>query len=145
MNILFLCSSNIFRSQMAEAFFNRFSNRHKAQSAALIKPQEKMHKLVVRAMQEEGIDISKNLSKKVTYRMLKESDVIILMNKNLESFLKELKPLLKQNCKIETWNIPDVVARESDEHLYQDFTKARNIIKKKVKRLINRINQDTKR
>lgn len=132
MKILFLCSSNIFRSQIAEAFFNHYTKSNLAESAALIKPQEKMHALVVRAMKEIGIDISKNTSKKVTQDMLDRADLLILMNPTLKEYVKEDKL-------IEIWKIPDVVARETDEHLYPEFCKVRDIIEQKVKDLIKRI------
>ena len=137
MNILFLCSSNVFRSQMAEAFFNNLSKSHTAKSAALIKPQDKMHKLVVKAMKEEGIDISRNKSKMVTKEMLKQADVIILISKNLEPALNNYKNILNDNVKIEAWDIPDVVAAETDGHLYPEFVNALGIIKQKIKTLIN--------
>ena len=35
MKVLFVCKSNIGRSQMAEAFFNKFSKNHKAISAGI--------------------------------------------------------------------------------------------------------------
>ena len=139
MNILFLCSSNIFRSQMAEAFFNRFSKEHRAESAALVKPQEKMHALIIRAMKEEGVDISQNKSKKLQEEMLRKADVVVFMNKNLTCFLDSLKPNLKLRAKIEFWDIPDVIAKETDEHLYSEFVKSREIIKEKVSNLLREI------
>ena len=139
MRILFLCSSNIFRSQMAEAFFNNLSKKDFAESAALVKEQYKMHILVVKAMKEEGIDISNQKSKKLTEDMLKRADFIIFMNKNLKSHLNSIKANIKENCKIEFWNIPDIVAREEDIHLYSDFLKARKIIKKRVINFINQL------
>lgn len=132
MKVLFLCSANIFRSQMAEVFFNKYSKKNVAESAALIKPQEKMNALVVRAMKEEGLDISKNISKKVTQNMLDHADILILMNPSLKEYLKENKP-------IEVWEIPDIVAKETDEHLYPEFVKARDIIESKVKKLVKRL------
>ncbi|MEK6846949.1 MAG: hypothetical protein AABY16_02175 [Nanoarchaeota archaeon] len=135
MRILFLCSSNIFRSQMAESFFNKLAKKHKAQSAALIKTQDKMHRLVVRAMSEINIDITKNKSKKVTEDMLKEADIVVLMSKDLNQLLDKSK--LKKGAKVEYWNIPDVIAAETDEQKYHEFLKAREIIKEKVKTLIN--------
>ncbi len=117
---------------MAEAFFNEYSKTHKAESAAVVKPQEKMHKLVVRAMKERGIDISKNISKKVTKKMINESDRIILMNPDLEN-------LIKINKKVEIWNIPDVIATEDDEYIYPKFIKIRDMIERKVKELLIKI------
>ena len=134
MNVLFLCKSNVTRSQIAEAFFNKYSKIDNAESSAIIKPQEKMHRLVVRAMNEKGIDISKNISKKVTKKMINEADIIILMN-------PDLKNLIKINKKVKIWNIPDVISREEDEHIYSEFVKIREMIEEKVKELLIRISR----
>ena len=139
MNILFLCASNVTRSQMAEAFFNKYSKNHKAKSAALVKSQEKMHALVIRAMKERGIDISKNISKKITEEMLVAADMIVLMNKNLKMHIEELKKHIKPNAKIEIWDIPDIVAKETDEYLYPEFCRIRDITEEKIKKLLNKI------
>ena len=66
MKILFLCKWNLFRSQIAEAFFNKYSKKDKAISASFRIPDRKSHKLVIRAMQEKGIDISKKEYKKIS-------------------------------------------------------------------------------
>ena len=113
MKILFLCSSNIFRSQIAEAFFNKLSNKYRVQSAALISPQDKMHLFVIKAMKEEGIDISNNKSKKVSEEMLKEADIIILMSENLRPLLNNYNSSLKKSVKIEAWDIPDIISAEN--------------------------------
>ena len=130
--VVFVCSSNIFRSQIAEAFFNKYSKKHKAQSAALIKPQEKMHKLVVRAMKDKGVDISKNKSKLLNKDMINEANLIILMNQNLKNLLQTTK-------KTEIWNIPDIIAGEDDESKYKEFIKTRDKIEEHVKNLVRKI------
>jgi len=132
MKILFLCSSNIFRSQIAEAFFNKYSKNHIAESAALDMPQDKMHNLVVNAMAEKNIDISKNQSKKATLNMLLQADIIVLMSKNLQ-------PKLNIGKETEIWDIPDIIADENDETAYQEFANARDIIESKVKEFIQKI------
>jgi arsenate reductase (thioredoxin) len=61
---LFVCVHNGGRSQMAEAFANRYgASRVHAESAGL-EPGE-LNPLVVQAMQEIGIDISQNQTKSV--------------------------------------------------------------------------------
>jgi len=135
MKVLFLCSANVFRSQIAEAFFNKYSKKHKAKSAALIKPQDKMHKLVIRAMKEKEIDINKNISKKATLEIIEKADLIILMNPDLKKHFRNIN----KNKKIIIWNIPDLVAKETDEHLYPKIIEIRNLIEQKIKELINRI------
>ncbi len=62
--VLFLCSGNSARSQMAEAFLRKHGgDRYEAHSAGLT-PQP-VNPLVVRAMAEAGLDISLCRSKSV--------------------------------------------------------------------------------
>jgi arsenate reductase len=62
--VLFVCIHNSARSQMAEAFVNARRNPNvRAYSAGLEKGQ--LNPLVVRAMAEIGIDISRNRTKTV--------------------------------------------------------------------------------
>ena len=62
--VLFVCVHNSARSQMAEAFVNRLAgDRFEAESAG-IEPGE-LNPLVVRAMKEVNIDISRNETKSV--------------------------------------------------------------------------------
>ena len=62
--ILFVCIHNSARSQMAEAFVNRYcGGQFEAESAGL--EPGKLNPIVVEAMAEEGIDISKNETKAV--------------------------------------------------------------------------------
>lgn len=122
---------------MAEAFFNKYSKNNKAISAGLEETQPKMHKLIINAMKEEDIDISNNISKLTTKEMLNQSDIVILMSKNLSSHLNFIKE--NTSAEIEIWDIPDIHASESDYHLYPEFQKARNIIKNKVLELTNEL------
>jgi arsenate reductase len=62
--VLFVCIHNSARSQMAEAFLNHFcGDQFEAHSAGL--EPGTLNPLVVEAMAEEGIDISKNPTKSV--------------------------------------------------------------------------------
>jgi len=62
--VLFVCVHNSARSQMAEAFLNRYAgDRFEAESAG-IEPGE-LNPIVVDAMKDIGIDISANKTKSV--------------------------------------------------------------------------------
>jgi arsenate reductase len=62
--VLFLCTGNSARSQMAEAFLRKYgSERYEAHSAGL-EPKE-LNPLTVQVMNEAGIDISAQKSKGV--------------------------------------------------------------------------------
>ena len=61
--ILFLCIHNSARSQMAEAYLKKFGGeKYFAESAGL--EAGILNPLAVEVMKEDGIDISKNLTKK---------------------------------------------------------------------------------
>jgi len=60
--VLFLCTSNSARSQMAEAFLRSYAgDKYEAHSAGL-EPKE-IHPLARKVMDETGIDISRQYSK----------------------------------------------------------------------------------
>jgi arsenate reductase len=64
---------------MAEAFFNNLSKgRYRAMSAGS-KPSEAVNPVVVEAMREDGIDISRNKPKKLDQGMILKADLAITM------------------------------------------------------------------
>jgi protein-tyrosine-phosphatase len=80
--ILFICYGNVGRSQIAEAYYNQFTNSKNAKSAG-VEPDagSKYHhptKDIIDLMLEENIDISKNKVKPVTKAMIAQADKIII-------------------------------------------------------------------
>lgn len=62
--ILFVCIHNSARSQMAEVFVNRYCGEHFQADSAGLEPG-KLNPIVIEAMGEDGIDISRNATKSV--------------------------------------------------------------------------------
>jgi len=62
--VLFVCIHNSARSQMAEAFLNQMAGESFIAESAGMEPG-RMNPIVVEAMQEIGIDISKNMTNSV--------------------------------------------------------------------------------
>jgi arsenate reductase len=71
--VLFVCIHNSARSQMAEAFLNQVCDEEFEAQSAGIEPG-KLNPVVVEAMGEIGVDISKNKTKAV-FDMLKSGQV----------------------------------------------------------------------
>jgi arsenate reductase len=77
--VLFLCSHNAGRSQMAMGFF-----KHRAGARADVysggsEPADELHPAVVAAMAEKRIDIAAEQPKRWTMDMLEAVDVVITM------------------------------------------------------------------
>jgi arsenate reductase (thioredoxin) len=60
--ILFLCTGNSARSQMAEAFLRKYGGEQFEAYSAGVKPRG-LNPLTVKVMNEVGIDVSKQISK----------------------------------------------------------------------------------
>jgi len=80
--ILFVCVENAGRSQMAEAFANKYGKDKFIVSSAGNKPADKINPIVVEALKEKGIDISMNKPKLLTFQMVQDADLIVTMGCN---------------------------------------------------------------
>jgi protein-tyrosine-phosphatase len=100
--VLFVCVENAGRSQMAEAFFRKFTkNKFNVISAGTI-PSSKLNPIVVEVMKEIGIDITKQTPKALSDSMISNSFKTI----NMGCMDKESCPALFVKDVID-WSIPD--------------------------------------
>jgi protein-tyrosine-phosphatase len=77
--VLFVCLHNAGRSQISRALFERATaGGHEAESAGT-EPAERVHPEVVQAMGELGIDVSRQLPKRLTREMAERADVVVTM------------------------------------------------------------------
>lgn len=80
--VLFVCVENAGRSQMAEAFVNKYGKDKFIVSSAGNKPADKVNPVGVEVMKEKGINISMNKPKLLTYQMTQDADLIVTMGCN---------------------------------------------------------------
>ena len=80
--VLFVCVENAGRSQIAEAFANKYRKDKFIASSAGNKPADKVDPIVVEALKEKGIDISMNKPKLLTFQMAEDADLIVTMGCN---------------------------------------------------------------
>ena len=69
-DILFVCIENAGRSQMAEAFFRKFTEGKFNVISAGTTPSAKVNPIVEQVMKEIGIDISSQLPKTISNSMI---------------------------------------------------------------------------
>jgi arsenate reductase (thioredoxin) len=78
--VIFACVHNAGRSQMAAAWFNRIADPGKARAiSAGTEPADHVHPVVVEAMKEKSIDLSKAEPQKLTAELAKEADFLVTM------------------------------------------------------------------
>jgi arsenate reductase len=103
--VLFVCIHNSARSQMAEAWLNAlYGDRFEAKSAGL-EPGE-LNPLVVKAMDEVGIDISQNQTKSV-FDLFKAGELFSWIVTVCDESNAERCPVFPGVVKRLHWNFPD--------------------------------------
>jgi arsenate reductase (thioredoxin) len=100
--VLFVCVENAGRSQIAEAFFRKYAPRGYVTVSAGTRPAGEINPVVIQAMKEVGIDISKQKSKMLTEDMIRDATVRV----NMGCMDKEACPTLFIHNLLE-WGIED--------------------------------------
>ena len=129
--VLFLCTGNSARSQMAEAFLRKYAGDQFEAYSAGLEPKG-LNPLTVQAMQEVGIDVSQQRSKGVDE----------YLGKVLFQYLITVCDDAEKNCptiwpgisKREHWSFEDPAAFEgTDEEKLAKFREIRNQIKARIR------------
>jgi arsenate reductase (thioredoxin) len=133
--IMFLCTANSCRSQMAEGFAKEYSRGSiEVYSAGLMAAG--VHRRAIAVMKELGIDISGQHSKEINENLLRQMDIVITLCGHAEEYC----PLTPPEIKRIHWPIRDPVGTSgNEEHIMDDFRRARDEIKEKVQALIKDI------
>jgi arsenate reductase len=131
--ILFICTGNSARSQIAEALMNRLgSDRYIAFSAGS-SPAGYVHPLAIRAMQQMHLDISHQTSKSIDLYLHEPWDVIITVCDNA----KEACPIFPGQKIAAHWGFEDPAGFEgTDEQKLEEFIKTAVEIEERIRLLL---------
>ncbi len=77
--IAFVCVENAGRSQMAAAFARRLDVKGIRVLSGGTRPANRVHPVVVAAMREVGIDLSRERPRAITPEAVLESDIVVTM------------------------------------------------------------------
>jgi protein-tyrosine-phosphatase len=127
MDVLFVCSGNIGRSQMAMEYFKKFSRDRTASAGTRVTvPGESIGdredaQPVLQSMNEDGIDMSDNVRIPITEELMNEYDKVIVMAEP-----DRTPNWLSDSPKFEYWDITNVNGLPVDEvSIIRDGIKAR--------------------
>jgi arsenate reductase len=129
--VLFLCTGNSARSQIAEAFLNKYAGDHFEAHSAGLEPKG-LNPLTVKVMKEIGIDISGQTSKGID----------VYLGKMLFQYLITVCDAADKNCPTvwpgvnqrTHWSFEDPARFEGTEaEKLAKFREVRDLIEKKIK------------
>jgi len=125
--VLFICVENACRSQIAEAFFNKFAMSKAVAVSAGTRPADQVNPKAVEVMKEVGIDISKQKPKILTSELTRKVDKIVTMGCGADFCPAPY-------VKAEDWSIEDPSGKSLEK-----FREVRDEIRRKVEKLIKEI------
>ncbi|PJC47550.1 MAG: protein-tyrosine-phosphatase [Candidatus Omnitrophica bacterium CG_4_9_14_0_2_um_filter_42_8] len=132
--VLFICTGNSARSQMAEGFLRHMAGGRFEVFSAGVKPIA-VNPLAIKVMAEIDIDISKHTSKSVMGFIDQNFDYVITVCGNAQ---KACPVFPGEHEKIH-WDLEDPAAAEgSEEEKLDIFRKIRNEIKKNTLNFLNK-------
>jgi protein-tyrosine-phosphatase len=109
--ILFVCVENAGRSQMAQAFAEKLGLR--ASSAGTV-PTGRVNPVVVEAMRERGIDLSRKSPRMLTSEMISQARLVVTMGCSVEEACP--RPMLAaMQKKLVDWHLDDPKGRSIEE------------------------------
>jgi arsenate reductase (thioredoxin) len=131
--IMFLCTGNSCRSQMAEGFAKALGKGLLEVHSAGLSPQ-RVNPRAVAVMKEAGNDISGQISKSIDEELLSKMDIIITLCGNAA----ESCPLTPPGIKRIHWPLEDPAkATGTEEEILNEFRKVRDGIKRRIEAFIN--------
>ncbi len=134
-NLLFLCTGNSCRSQMAEGFARTLAGGAVNAMSAGIEAHGKNPRAIA-VMLEAGVDISQQESTRLDDAMLAAADYVVTVCGHAD----EQCPILPPGVKKEHWPLADPArATGSDEEILDVFRAKRDEIRNRVADLLERL------
>lgn len=135
MNLLFLCTGNSCRSQMAEGWARSLGDEALTVQSAGIEAQGKNPRAIA-VMQEAGVDISAQTSTQLTEAMLAAADYLVTVCGHAD----EHCPVVPAHIRKEHWPLTDPAkAVGSEAEISASFRASRDDIRNRVADLLRRL------
>lgn len=135
MYLLFLCTGNACRSQMAEGWARQLAPSWLNVESAGIEQHGKNPRAIA-VMAEAGVDISDQESTRVTDEMLRRADYVVTVCGHAD----EHCPALPATVKKEHWPLSDPAKAEGDEQqVMQVFRETREEVRERAQDLLERL------
>ena len=139
--ILFLCTGNSCRSQMAEGWARALGGDRVAVRSAGLEAHGKNPRAIA-VMAEAGVDISTQESTVLSEAMLQWADLVVTVCGHAD----EHCPVLPAHTRKEHWPLADPARAQGDEdQVMAIFRASRDEIRRRVSELLERVEREGKR
>lgn len=130
--VMFVCTGNSARSQMAEGFARHYGQGRVEAHSAGMEPS-RLNPYAVRVMREQGIDISGHQSKAFDWDLARQMDVVVTVC----GHANESCPVLPPEVKRLHWPLEDpAAAKGSDDKILTTFRQVRDQVESRVQELL---------
>ncbi|MFQ6615358.1 MAG: arsenate reductase ArsC [Fidelibacterota bacterium] len=130
--VLFLCTGNSCRSQMAEGLLRHLAGDRFQVFSAGTHPT-RIHPMTIRIMKEWGIDVSNHTANHVDEYLDHDIDIVITVCDNAE----EICPVFPGAVKRIHWGIPDPFSGWSeDDRFMERYRTTRNLIRERIEEFL---------
>ena len=137
MNVLFLCTGNSCRSQMAEGWLRHLGGDEISAESAGIEAHGKNPRAIT-VMREAGIDISGQESTIVNDEMLRRADLVVTVCGHAD----EQCPALPPGVRKIHWPLSDPAkATGNEEEIMMQFRATRNEVRQRVQDLLEQLSE----
>lgn len=138
--IMFICTGNSCRSQMAEGFANYYGKGNIQAYSAGTNPSH-INPLAIKVMGEKGVDISHHTSKAIDLNLLKQMDQVVTVCGHAD----ETCPMVPPGAKKEHWPFDDpprVSEGLSEDQALPIYRRVRDEIEETVKLFMAKLGLD---
>jgi ArsR family transcriptional regulator, arsenate/arsenite/antimonite-responsive transcriptional repressor / arsenate reductase (thioredoxin) len=135
--VLFLCTGNSARSQIAEALLEHMSGGVITAASAGSRPKP-LHPNAVRVMNKRGIDVSENRTKHLDEFVGQRFDMVI----TLCDRVREVCPEFPQHPRLAHWSIPDpALEGATNRASYPAFERTATELETRIGFLLHQLNE----
>lgn len=137
MNILFLCTGNSCRSQMAEGWSRELGGADVSAQSAGIEAHGKNPRAIA-VMEEAGVDISGQESTIISNGMLQRADMVVTVCGHADEQCPALPPAVKKVH----WPLTDPAkASGTEQEIMAEFRATRDEVKQRVLKLLTALSK----
>jgi arsenate reductase len=138
--IMFLCTGNSCRSQMAEGWANHLGSEWLEATSAGIEAHGKNPRAIA-VMREAGVDISRQESTRVTPQMLAQADLVVTVCGHADEHCPVLPPGVRKHH----WPLEDPArAAGTEEQIMAKFRAMRDEVRIRIESLIGDIKRSAR-